>query len=276
MISESVRVIDVDVPRNWRELKNGWYKTRDGFPLCSSHVRNFVDVLKNHTSDEWPYTTTVGYHDSHGWQGIELCQSVFQLDDRAAPTAPISLVTLLSKEIISIVDFGMVMSSSVVVEPTGSSASAPVEPDVTMTGSDSGGALHGLGGAQQQQQQLQQQQAVTTTSSATSGASSSANPVSVARGGPEVERPLIPTSIAVEASSDSMTIAGVEVIRDSSIVVLKAACEHMAISQSGSKAKLGKRLVSTVDTQKIPEETQLAATTLGDTLASPIPVQAAG
>ena len=61
------------------------------------------------------------------------------------------LVTLLSKKIMSVVDFGMVMNSSVVVEPTGSSASAPVEPDFTMTGSDGGGALHGLGGAQQQQ-----------------------------------------------------------------------------------------------------------------------------
>ena len=99
MISESVRVIDVDVPRNWRELKNGWYKTRDGFPLCSSHGRNFVGVLKNHTIDEWPYRTTVGYHDSHGWQVIELCQSVFQLDDRAAPVSGgyRKLVTLLSK-----------------------------------------------------------------------------------------------------------------------------------------------------------------------------------
>ena len=72
-----------------------------------------------------------------------------------------------------------------------------------------------------------------------------------------------------------MTIGGVEVTRDSSILVLKAACEYMAISQSGSKAQLWKRLVSTVDKQKILEETQLAATTLGDSLASPIPVQLA-
>ena len=122
---------------------------------------------------------------------------------------------------------------------------------------------------------MQQQQTVTTTSSAASGASTSANPVLVACGGPEVERPLIPTSVAVEASSGGMTIAGVEVTRDSSIVVLQAACEYMAISQSGSKAKLWKRLVSTGDKQKILGETQLAATTLGDTLASHIPAQLA-
>ena len=46
MIAESVRVIDVDVPKAWHDLKNGWYKTKDGFPLCSSHARHFVDVLK--------------------------------------------------------------------------------------------------------------------------------------------------------------------------------------------------------------------------------------
>jgi len=63
MIAETVRVIDVDVPKAWRDLKNGWYKTKDCFPLCSSHARLFVDVWNNHTVDEWPYRTTVGYRD---------------------------------------------------------------------------------------------------------------------------------------------------------------------------------------------------------------------
>lgn len=69
-----------------------------------------------------------------------------------------------------------------------------------------------------------------------------------------------------------MVIAGVEVTKDSSTVVLKAACEYMSISQSGSKVKLWRRLVSAVDKEKIPEETQLAATALGKELRSPIPV----
>ena len=127
MISEAVRVIDVDVPKAWRELKNGWYKTKDGFPLCSSHGRHFVDVLKNHTIDEWPYRTTVGYRDDQGWQILKLCQSVFQLDEREASMGGgyKKLVTLLSKKIISLVDFGMVMNSPAIAETSGSSASAP-------------------------------------------------------------------------------------------------------------------------------------------------------
>ena len=106
MISEAVSVINGYAPRNWRNLKNGWYKTKDGFPLCSSHGRNFVGVLRNHTIHEWPYRTTVGYHDTHGWQVLELCESVFQLDERATPISGgyWKLVTLLSKNIISVVE----------------------------------------------------------------------------------------------------------------------------------------------------------------------------
>ena len=51
--------------------------------------------------------------------------------------------------------------------------------------------------------------------------------------------------------------------------------EYMAVSQSGSKSKLWKRLVSTVDKQKILEETQLATTSLGEGLRNPVAVQLA-
>ena len=251
MIAETVRVIDVDVPKAWRELKNGWDKTKDGFRLCSSHARKFVDVLQNHTIDEWPYRTTVGYRDGQGWQVIELCQSVFRLDEREAPLdgSYKKLITLLSKKIISLVDFGMVMNSLVTADASDSSASAPSQPDVEMSGRSATSAAHGRGGGQQHERGGAHQQTTTGRSD---------NP-EIASGGPR-DVPVIPTSIAVNASSDRMTIAGVEVTKDSSIVALKAACEYMAVSQSGSKSKLWKRLVSTVDKQKILEETQLATT----------------
>ena len=274
MIAETVRVIDVDVPKAWRDLKNGWYKTKDGFPLCSSHARHFVDVLKNHTIDEWPYRTTVAYRDGQGWQVIELCQSVFQLDEREAPLEGFNkLITLLSKNIISLVDFGMVMNSSVTPDLPGSSASAPPQRDVEMTGASTSGAVHGRGGGQQREVGGARQQA-TTNRNENPEIARAAVPVSEPSSGPR-EVPVIPTSIAVDASSDRMTIAGVDVTKDSSIVVLKAACEYMAVSQSGSKSKLWKRLVSTVDKQKILEETQLATTSLGEGLRNPVAVQLA-
>ena len=33
MIAEAVRVIDVDIPKRWQDLKNGWYRTKDNTPL---------------------------------------------------------------------------------------------------------------------------------------------------------------------------------------------------------------------------------------------------
>ena len=197
---------------------------------------------------------------------MELCESVFQLE-REAPIAGgyKKLVTLLSKKIISLVDCGMVMNSPAIAETSGSSASAPAVPDIDMPDRAGDGALHGQGGAQQYEGGEAQQLPPATNRSVAPAASS---------GGPR-DVPVVPTSIAVDAAAGRMTIAGVEVTKDSSIVVLKAACEYMAASQSGSKAKLWRRLVSTVDKQKILEGTQLAATSLGEGLRSPILVQLA-
>ena len=273
MISEAVRVIDVDVPKRWKDLKNGWYRTRDNRPLCASHGKNFVDCLKHYTISDWPYRTTIGYRDGVGWQVIELCQSVFQLDDRAAPISGgyNQLITVLSKDVVSIVDFGMVMSGVSAVQPVIPEASASSGGGSAMT--DSGGALHGLGGAQQ------------TTSVLSSGATTGSrhDPVrdvgTFHRANPEVSDrpaiPTIPTSIAIEATQDRLEIAGVVVTKDSSIAVLKAACEFLAVSQSGSKAKLWRRIIATVDRQRILEETQLSLPALTGDVHQPRPVQLA-
>ena len=273
MISEAVRVIDVDVPKRWKDLKNGWYRTRDNRPLCASHGKNFVDCLKHYTISDWPERTTIGYRDGVGWQVIELCQSVFQLDDRAAPISGgyNQLITVLSKDVVSIVDFGMVMSGVSAVQPVIPEASASSGGTSAMT--DSGGALHGLGGAQQ------------TTSVLSSGATTGSrhDPVrdmgTFHRANPEVSDrpaiPTIPTSIAIEATQDRLEIAGVVVTKDSSIAVLKAACEFLAVSQSGSKAKLWRRIIATVDRQRILEETQLSVPALTGDVHQPRPVQLA-
>ena len=106
------------------------------------------------------------------------------------------------------------------------------------------GALHGLGGAQQ------------TTGVAASATTSVSrhDPVrdvgAFHRATPAVSErpdiPTIPTSIAIEATTDRLEIAGVVVTNNS---FLKAACEYLAVSQSGSKAKLWSRIIATVDRQ---------------------------
>ena len=274
MVSEAVRVIDVDIPKRWQDLKNGWYRTKDNTPLCASHGRNFVDCLKHYTISDWPYRTTVGYRDGVGWQVIELCQSVFQLDDRAAPISGgySKLLTMLSKQIVSIVDFGMAMTNISPVQPSKPRASVPSMSDSPMTGGD--GALHGLGGAQQ----LTGVAASATTSDGRHdpvrdvGTFHRATPAVSER--PDI--PTIPTSIAIEATSDRLEIAGVVVVtKTSSISVLKAACEYLAVSQSGSKAKLWNRIIATVDRQRILEETQLSVPALTGDSTQPRPVQLA-
>ena len=85
-------------------------------------------------------------------------------------------------------------------------------------------------------------------------------------------KPNVPTSVAIEPFADRMTIAGVDISRNSSIVVLKAACHFLEVSQSGSKAKLWDRIVSAVDRGKILEEKQSADAALleGSQVAHPV------
>ena len=273
MISEAVRVIDVDIPKRWQDLRNGWYRAKDNTPLCASHGKNFVDCLKHYTIHDWPYRTRVGYRDGVGWQVIELCQSVFQLDDRAAPISGgySKLLTILSKQVVSIVDFGMTMTDTSPVQPGNPTASASSVSDVPMTGA--GGALHGLGGAQQ----------MTGVAASATTSVSKHDPVrdvgKFHRATPAVaERPdipTIPTSIAIEATTDRLEIAGVVVTKNSSIAVLKAACEYLAVSQSGSKAKLWSRIIAAVDRQRILEETQLSVPALTGDSTQPRSVQLA-
>lgn len=96
----------------------------------------------HYTIRGWPCRTTVGYRDGVGWQVIELRQSVFQLHDR---TATISGryskgITMLSKQIVSVVDFGMALTDTSPVQPSSSVASASSTTYVAMAAP--GSALH--------------------------------------------------------------------------------------------------------------------------------------
>ena len=60
---------------------------------------------------EWPYRTTVGFHDTRGWEVIELCERLFPMENRAAalPGKYQRLLTILSKSVLNVADFGMVI-----------------------------------------------------------------------------------------------------------------------------------------------------------------------
>ena len=44
MTSETVRVIDVDVPKAWRELKNGWY-IKQKMVNCALHIADILWIF---------------------------------------------------------------------------------------------------------------------------------------------------------------------------------------------------------------------------------------
>ena len=81
---QSVRTVSVDIPKNWQSLKAGWYTIND-MPACSSGAKRFVDVTTDFLVVDWPYRTTLAYHDIRGWEVIELCEKIFTMEDREAP-----------------------------------------------------------------------------------------------------------------------------------------------------------------------------------------------
>ena len=118
---QDVRAISVDVPKSWHNLQRGWYEYND-HPMCSSAGNRFVDVTTDYLVTEWPYRTTLGYHDIRGWEVIELCEKIFPMPDRSASISGnyARLLTILSKTVMSVDEFGMVISEPVVSETAAS------------------------------------------------------------------------------------------------------------------------------------------------------------
>ena len=80
---QSVRAVLVDVPRSWHDLRTGWYTVND-FPICSSNAAHFIDVTTDYLVVDWPFRTTVAYHDIRGWEVIELCERIFPMAEESS------------------------------------------------------------------------------------------------------------------------------------------------------------------------------------------------
>ena len=183
--------------------------------------------------------------ESQSGANVGFAAKMFYVQDREGPIRDRyrKLLTLLSKERISPSDFGIVVNDRL---PSRSSESS----NVAMVGPQS--VEHGEGGVfsaqanvsepHLQSSDVQQQQ----------------------------RQPEVPTSIAIQPTRDNITIAGVTVSEQSTIAVLRAACSHLQVSQSGSKAKLWQRILSTIDKQQILGETQIAALARADRSANPV------
>jgi hypothetical protein len=92
---------------------------------------------------------------------------------------------------------------------------------------------------------------------------------------PTRESRVVPESVAVQQNRDVVTVAGVQVAKDSAITVLRAACSFLQVSQSGSKSKLWSRIVATLDKQLILEEKELSDLALQESTEPARPVHSA-
>jgi hypothetical protein len=238
---QSVRAVSVDVPRSWHDLRTGWYTVND-FPICSSNAAHFIDVTTDYLVVDWPFRTTVAYHDIRGWEVIELCERIFPMAEKAAPIVEGGyqrLLTLLSKTELCISDFGMAVAEPVTSGgASGSASAANGAGDIAMGASS---------GAQEIQSDLQEVE------------------VSVE----------LPQSIAIQPRPDHVKIAGVDVSCTSAISVLKAACSYLQVSQSGSKSRLWSRILAALDKRAIEAERELAAVALDESQRKATSVQTA-
>ena len=135
------------------------------------------------------------------------------------------LLTILSKDVMSVADFGMVMTDTTDVA-SGSSGSSGLQ-DVTSGTTPSVEAMEVV--------EVPVQADVQEDSTHLH----------------------ISQTIAIQPNMPSLKIAGVTVERDSAISVLKAACGYLQVSQSGSKQKLWNRILATLDKQAINAEREL-------------------
>lgn len=238
-----VRAIQVDVPRSWNGLGNGWWDISDDMIICVSGAQTYQDVTNHVSVIEWPYRTSVAFHDADGWCVLELCEKVFDMENRSKPLGfPYrKLLTILTKSVMNTEQLGMVVHES------------PAQ-----RSSPSSGSGRGAGGA---------------ISSDAGQLTSSDQPMTVTSERAPVTRDSSTAVLPVVAERPSVTIAGIQVFPDSSIAVLAATCKYLEISQSGSKTKLWNRICSHLDKLKILEEVEISNESATLSQRAPIAVQ---
>eukprot|EP00435_Cladocopium_sp_Y103_P066396 s333_g28.t1 len=242
-LNNNVRVIHVDIPRNWQRLGSGWWEFGEDLMIFVSGAQRFVDVSKEVVVTEWPYRTTIAWSEKEGWCVLELCEKIFDMNERSKPIGQPykSLLTIVTKNVYTVDQFGMVLSDT---------PGQQVEGAAQSTSASSGARAS---------QDVQMSETVQPSST-----------VSQPSGN-------IPTTIDVTSGVESagVTIAGVRISPTSSIALLRASCKHLEISQSGSKSKLWSRIMSHLDKLKILEETEIAQSSLRESARDPVPVQTA-
>ena len=240
---QTVRVIHVDVPRSWQKLQSGWWEFGDSMMIYVSGAQKHVDVSSDVLVTEWPYRTTVAWSERDGWCVLELCEKIFDLEERCKPIGQPykNLLTIVTKNVCTIDQLGMVLN-----EQPGQQVQGGAQSSSSST-------------VAQAPQDVQMSDALQPH--ATDAQRSSEIPVTInATGG---------------VQSAGVTIAGITVTPSSSIALLRASCKYLEIPQSGSKSKLWNRIIAHLDKLKILEEVEIMQSSLQESARNPVPVQTA-
>ena len=222
-----VRHVDADVPARWREVGTTWTVTGKGFPIVGSSAEHYIDPSGTYSMEEWSYRTTLGYN-GETWTMLEFCEDLSKMENRSREVERdqrcTQLLTILTQDILTPEVIGFVVKDIEGDEKAAGSAAAPsvpAEPAAPAMVVDQEGEGRQEGGDVERRADLPERQE------------------------------LVPLDDAVE-------IEGVRVLPTSSSMVLKAACKCLGLSQSGSKAKLWRRIISHVDKERLQAAQDIA------------------
>ena len=220
----NVRHVDADIPARWRDVGTSWTVTGKGFPIVGSSAEHYIDPSATYAMAEWPYRTTLGYN-GESWTMLEFCEELSKMSDRSREVERdqrcTQLLTILTQDILTPEVIGFVVKD---IEGDGLAAGSaavpavPVQPPMAV---DQEGEGRQVGGA-------------------------------------AALRPELPERQELVPLDDSVEIEGVRISPASTSMVLKAACKCLGLSQSGSKAKLWRRISSHVDKERIQAAQDIA------------------
>ena len=236
-----VRAIKVDVPELWSQAETGWDETVRGFPFARTNGNFYVDPADRFSLEDYPYRTTLSFNGRH-WEQVERCKPFASMENRCMPLNSMGAITILTWSVLSADEIGYLIctnqsqKSSQFLYPAAvpSDASASAGPSRARAGEQADGSES-------------QPSAVQPEVLAVPNPSIDAQPAPVTpddRLAPQQGPPILPRGDVVGLQQDSVVVDGVVLTMESTISTLRAACKHVGISQSGSRSKLFKRLVS--------------------------------
>lgn len=222
-----VRHVDADIPARWREVGTSWTVTGNGFPIVGSSAEHYIDPSATYAMAEWPYRTTLGYN-GESWTMLEFCEELSKMSDRSRDVERdqrcTQLLTILTQDILTPEVIGFVVKD---IEGDGLAAGSAAAPAVPAVPVQPPMAVDQEGEGSQV-------------------------------GGAVALRPELPERQELVPLDDSVEIEGVRISPASTSMVLKAACKCLGLSQSGSKAKLWRRISSHVDKERIQAAQDIA------------------